>query len=251
LKTKRVRILTISETIGKIVDMGLPYTKVAPSILSSDFSKLGEEIIRLDKSSADYIHVDVMDGHFVPNMTFGPPIISAIKKYSNKPFDVHLMISEPGRYIAQYAEAGADIIGIHHEIKDDRISILKRIRSMGKKACIVINPDIEVRFLEQYLSYVDQILIMSVFPGFGGQKFIPETLLRGKEARKMIDESGFPIELEVDGGVGTQNSAQLIEAGFNILVAGSAIYNAKNFEVAIEELRSHKIGGKSNVRTDL
>jgi len=211
--------------------------KVAPSILSCDFSKMGEEIKRLDESNCDYIHIDVMDGHFVPNLTFGPPIIQAIRKFTKKPFDVHLMISEPEKYLDVYAGSGADLLGIHVEIAHDKIELLKKIRSLGIKASLTYNPNTPVEGIEKYFPFVDQILIMSVFPGFGGQKFIEESLERGKKVSAWIQKSGYPIDLEIDGGVSDVNASRIREAGFNVLVSGNALFQAPSLDGMIQKLK--------------
>lgn len=211
--------------------------KVAPSILSCDFSKMGEEIQRLDRSACDYIHVDVMDGHFVPNLTFGPPVIQAIRKFTKKIFDVHLMISEPDKYLDVYAKSGADILGIHEEIAYDKIELLKKIRSLGIKASLTYNPNTSLEGIEKYFPYVDQILLMSVFPGFGGQKFIEGTLERGVQVRSRIQKSGFPIDLEIDGGVSDVNASRIREAGFNVLVSGNALFQAPSLDAMIRKLK--------------
>lgn len=213
--------------------------KVAPSILSCDFSRMGEEIQKLDRSSCDYIHVDVMDGHFVPNLTFGPPVIKAIRAFTKKPFDVHLMISEPEKYLEVYAAAGANILGIHVEIAHDKIELLKKIRSLGLKASLTYNPNTPLEGVETYFPWVDQILIMSVFPGFGGQKFIEESLERGAQVRNWIKKSGYAIDLEIDGGVSDMNAERIREAGFNVLVSGNALFQAPSMEGMIQKLKGN------------
>ncbi len=212
--------------------------KIAPSILSCNFAKMGEELKWLDQSECEYIHVDVMDGHFVPNLTFGPPVIRAIRPCTKKIFDVHLMISEPEKYLEAYASAGADIIGIHVEVKYDKIELLKKIRSLGKRASLTFNPDTSLEGVEKYFPYVDQILLMSVFPGFGGQKFIEESLVRGKSVSDKIGKSGWSIDLEIDGGVSEANAAKIKQAGFNILVAGNAVFHASSPMDMIHTLRT-------------
>lgn len=213
---------------------------ISPSILSADFSNLQKDIIKLEKSSCPYIHVDVMDGHFVSNISFGPLIIKSIRPYSDKIFDVHLMISQPSKYVNAFIDAGADIISIHTEIGENTISILQEITAKKIKSGIVYNPDTNIEGIEKYFPYVDQIILMSVFPGFAGQKFIPETLDRGKKVFEKIQDfsnkTGKKIDLEIDGGVGEDNIAEIKKAGFNIAVAGSYIFKNSNFETQIQKL---------------
>lgn len=212
--------------------------KISPSILSCDFANLGVDIKRLDKSSAEYIHIDVMDGHFVPNLTFGPPVIKALRSYTEKIFDVHLMISNPQKFLDDYIESGADILMVHHQIKADKIDILKYIRSKNIKSGIVFNPDISIEKIEDYFPYVDQILLMSVFPGFGGQKFIEASLERGAIVSEKIKKSGYDIDLEIDGGVNLENVGKIKEAGFNVLVSGSTIFKSVDIETVINDLKT-------------
>ena len=213
--------------------------KVAPSILSADFSKLGEEIKFLDSSNADYIHIDVMDAYFVPNLAISPVVISAIRPYTKKIFDVHLMMQYPHLYIKDFIEAGADIIAIHHECNTDQISLLKEIRSLGLKSCIVYNPDSSIDNISDYFPFVDQILFMSVYPGFGGQKLIQSCLKKGLTVRKKIDNSPYNIDLEIDGGVKPDNAELVRKHGFNILVSGTGVFNAKDRNNAIQLLKSN------------
>ena len=198
--------------------------QISPSILSADFSQLGNEIRRLEEGGADMIHVDVMDGHFVPNLTIGPPVIKALKKHSSVLFDVHLMISPVHKYIDAYSEAGADIITIHPEATDDLKSSLLKIKSLGKKVGVSLNPKTKINVIEKYLDDIDLVLIMSVNPGFGGQKFMPEVLTKIKELKKIQKEKSIDFDIEIDGGINFENSKIVIEAGANILVSGTTVF---------------------------
>ncbi len=210
--------------------------KISPSLLAADFSKLDSEIKRIE-GHADMLHLDVMDGMFVPNMSFGPCLISSIRKCSDIIFDVHLMITNPMRYVADFAKAGADIITIHYESCDNQIEVLKAIRELGKKASISIKPATPAFILEPLLDYVDMVLVMTVEPGFGGQSFIPETMESVKALRQMIDASGKNIEIEVDGGITKDTIAEAYKAGANVFVAGSAVFRPEDAAGAIDALR--------------
>ena len=202
--------------------------KIAPSILSADFSQLGNEIKRLEEGGADMIHVDVMDGHFVPNLTIGPPVIRTLRNYTKLPFDVHLMISPVHKYIKDYVEAGADIITIHPEATDNLEESIKHIKNLGKKVGISLNPNTETNIIKKFLAEINLVLIMSVHPGFGGQKFIPEVLVKIKELKKIKDQQNLNFDIEVDGGINFDNSKLVIDAGANILVSGTTIFKNNN-----------------------
>ena len=214
-------------------------TKVSPSILSCDFSNFQNELEKIEKTSCEYIHIDVMDGHFVNNITFGYELISSLRKHSSKVFDVHLMMMHPEKYLKRFVESGSDIITIHSEIETNVIEVLKNIRSLGVKASIAFNPNTSINNIEKYFPYVDQILLMSVFPGFAGQSFISNTLKRGKEVKDKIKNSLFQkIDLQIDGGVNNTNAKVIRESGFNILVSGSFILKSNDLENAINQLRN-------------
>jgi len=202
--------------------------KISPSILSADFSQLGNEIKRLEDGGADMIHVDVMDGHFVPNLTIGPPVIKALRNYTKLPFDVHLMITPVHKYIKNYAEAGADIITIHPEATDNLKESISHIRELGKKVGVSLNPNTKIDIIKEFFSEINLILIMSVYPGFGGQKFIPEVLVKIQELKKIKDQQNYNFDIEVDGGINFDNSKLAIEAGANILVSGTTIFKNNN-----------------------
>ena len=212
--------------------------KIAPSILSADFSKLGEEVIKLHDAGADFIHIDVMDGEFVPNISFGMPVIKAIRNKTDKVFDVHLMINNPQRYIDDFIEAGADIITLHYESEKHLDRAIQYIKSKGIKAAVALNPATPTVVLKNIIGSLDMVLIMSVNPGFGGQSFIPYSLDKIKEVKEMAIKAGNEnILIQVDGGIGKDNVKDVIEAGANVIVAGSAIFNGGDIEENIKSLR--------------
>ena len=205
--------------------------QISPSILSADFSQLGTEIKRLEDGGADMIHVDVMDGHFVPNLTIGPPVIKALKKNCSLKFDVHLMISPVHKYIEAYADAGADIITIHPEATDDLNESILKIKSLNKKVGVSLNPESKIDLIINLLDRIDLVLIMSVKPGFGGQKFMPEVLDKIKELKKIQTKKNIDFDIEIDGGINFDNCRTAIEAGANILVSGTTIFKSNNGDI--------------------
>ena len=214
--------------------------QISPSILSADFSQLGSEIKKLEEGGADLIHVDVMDGHFVPNLTIGPPVIKNLRKYTKLPFDVHLMISPVHEYIENYANAGADIITIHPEATKNLKESIRLIKKFGKKVGVSLNPKTEINTLIGEIDNIDLILVMSVNPGFGGQKFMPEVLDKIKDLKKIKDNNQYHFDIEVDGGINFSNSKIVLEAGADILVSGTTVFkeNGGNIKTNIEKLKS-------------
>lgn len=210
---------------------------IAPSLLSADFAHLADDIQMINQSRADWFHVDVMDGNFVPNLSFGFPVLKAIQQYAQKPLDMHLMILDPDRYIPQFRDAGADVITVHYEACTHLHRSLQLIRSTGAKAGVAINPHTPVHLLEDILPEADLILVMSVNPGYGGQKFIPGSLKKIQKLKDMITRSGLSIYIEVDGGIGLDNYKQVVEAGAQVLVAGNAVFSAKDPVAEIERFK--------------
>jgi ribulose-phosphate 3-epimerase len=219
---------------------------VAPSILSADFARLGDDVQAVDKAGADWIHVDVMDGRFVPNLTIGPIVVAALRKVTKKPLDVHLMMVEPERYLDQFAEAGADHLSVHCEAGSTTHlhRTLGQIKELGKKAGVVLNPGTPLALIEQVLDLADIVLIMTVNPGFGGQKFIATMIPKIRALRQMCDERGLDTVIEVDGGIGGGNAWQVLDAGANAIVAGSAVFNAPDYAEAIAAIRNSCAPGR-------
>jgi ribulose-phosphate 3-epimerase len=217
--------------------------QIAPSILSADFSRLGEEIAAVDQAGAEVIHIDVMDGHFVPNITIGPLVVKAARKSTKKVLDVHLMITDPDLYVDSFAEAGADWITVHVEACTHLHRTISHIKELGKKAGVVLNPATSLATIEYILPEVDLVMLMSVNPGFGGQSFIPSSLAKARKLKKQIDGLGLRVGIEMDGGISRQTIGAAAEAGVNIFVAGSAIYGSPDYSTVIDELKTLAIAG--------
>lgn len=215
----------------------MPMRLISPSVLSADFGRLNEEVDIINRSEADFLHVDVMDGVFVPNISFGFPVMKALKERSKKPLDVHLMIVSPEKYVERFCDAGAWSVGFHLEAVDDPMPALQLIRNKGVRTCLTVNPDIDIHRLDPYLGEVDMVLIMSVFAGFGGQSFIPETLGRVRYIRSEIDRRGLDTLIEVDGGINTKNAKDVFDAGADVLVAGSAVFQARDPLKAVQMMK--------------
>ena len=211
--------------------------RIAPSILSADFARLAEEVACVEQSGADLLHVDVMDGHFVPNLTVGPPIVAALRKVTKLPLDVHLMITNPDAFIVELAEAGADYVTVHVETSSHLHRTVETIKERGLKAGLTLNPATSLTAVEEIIADIDLLLIMSVSPGFGGQQFIPSALGKIERARRLLDDAGCHADLEVDGGVKVENAERIIKAGADILVAGSAVFSSKDYRATIAAMR--------------
>ena len=210
---------------------------LAPSLLSADFVRLAEEIARVEAAGADWLHLDIMDGHFVPNLTFGPPVVAAIRKISKLPLDVHLMVSNPAALVEQFAEAGANYLTVHVETEPHLHRLVNRIRELGVKPAVTLNPATSVDLLDEILSEVDMVLVMSVNPGFGGQKFIPASLAKIRRLKQKMNRLDRQVLIEVDGGVNQVTAPQLIEAGVDVLVAGSAVFGSADMKTTIAALK--------------
>jgi ribulose-phosphate 3-epimerase len=218
--------------------------KLAPSILSADFARLGAEIDAIAAAGADYVHVDVMDGHFVPNLTIGPVVIEAVRRVTALPLDVHLMIEHADRWVGEYARAGADLIGVHAEASPHLHRTIGAIREAGKRACVVLNPHTPIEAIEWVLGDVQQVLVMSVNPGFGGQKFIASATGKIRALRRRIEERGLDVDIEVDGGIKTDNIATVVAAGANVVVSGSGVFGTGDYAATLAEMRRRAIAAQ-------
>lgn len=228
-----------------MVSNGVPAIRIAPSLLSADFGRLADEVSAIERAGADYIHLDVMDGHFVPNMTIGPMVIEAVRKATTLPLDVHLMIENADRWVSHYAKAGADLIGVHVEACPHLHRTVAAIAELGKKPVVVLNPATPLSTLQWVLPDVAMVLLMSVNPGFGGQSFIPATVQKIVELRRMIDETGRDIDIEVDGGLKVENVEQVTRAGANVLVSGSGIFASADYAATITAMRRQAERGRA------
>lgn len=217
--------------------------KIAPSILSADFGRLTEEVQALEAAGADYVHVDVMDGRFVPNITIGPLVVEAVRKATRLPIDVHLMIVEPEKYVAEFAKAGATLVTVHAEVSPHLHRTLQQIRQAGARPSVVLNPSSPLALIEEVLAEVDMVLLMSVNPGFGGQKFIESTIDKVRRLRAMLDARGLKTDIEVDGGINADTARKVVDAGATVLVAGSYVFGSKDYAAAIASLRSEGTAG--------
>ena len=217
--------------------------RIAPSLLAADFARLAEEIARVEAAGADLLHVDVMDGHFVPNITLGPPVVAAIKRVTQLPLDVHLMIEDPDRYLDAFAAAGASMMSVHVEACGDLVHTIERIHALGAKAGVAISPDTPFSALAEAADHLDHLVVMTVYPGFTGQSFLPGSVERVAEARRVLDSRGSTADIEVDGGVGLSNAAALVAAGATMLVAGAAIFHAPDTRAALQQLRAAAMAG--------
>ena len=215
----------------------MPSMKIAPSILSADFSRLKDEIQAVEAAGADWLHVDVMDGHFVPNITIGPVVVEWVRKVTTIPVDVHLMIADPDKYAPEFIKAGADWISIHPDTCADPNATLEKIHELGAKSSIAVNPDVPLSKVEACFSDIDMVLMMTVFPGFGGQSFIPDVLAKIIAVKKLIDRRNLPILIEVDGGIKTDNIARVVQAGGQVIVSGSGIFKTPNYADTIRQMR--------------
>jgi ribulose-phosphate 3-epimerase len=221
--------------------------KIAPSILSADFSRLRDEIQAVEAAGADWLHVDVMDGHFVPNITIGPVVVEWVRKVTTIPIDVHLMITDPDKYAPEFIKGGADWVSVHPETcRPNPRAILNKIRELGAKPSLVVNPDVPLRTVEDYFTDIDMLLIMTVFPGFGGQAFIPDVLPKIEEARRLIDQKHFSILIEVDGGIKVDNIEEVVSAGGEVIVSGSGIFKTTDYADTIRQMRK-AIGQPSGI----
>jgi ribulose-phosphate 3-epimerase len=211
--------------------------KIAPSILSADFSRLRDEIQAVEKAGADWLHVDIMDGHYVPNITIGPVVVESVRKVTRMPLDVHLMITDPDKYAPEFIKAGADWISVHPDTCKDPVKSLERIRELGAKASIAVNPDVPLEKVEPYFGHIDMLLMMTVFPGFAGQAFIENVLLKIEKARKIITDRKLPILIEADGGIKADNIDRVVRAGAEVIVSGSGIFKTPDYAETIRKMR--------------